>query len=222
MPPEAELGDSEVVQVVRDGYDAVAENYLSYAGQAEGHPRHSWLDELLARLAPASRILELGCGPGVPTALRVVSAGHRLVGVDLSPRQIELARRHAPDAEFINTDMLKLSFEASSFDAVVAFYSIIHVPRRHYAALFERIHHWLRPDGWLLASFGTGNSSGWLEEDLLGLGAANWTNSYDPATTERLLLDAHLLPKKAIELTQDEPTGPERWFYVLARNSRND
>ena len=78
--------------------------------------------------------------------------------------------------------MLEFDSDPGSFDAVVALYSIIHVPRRHYPLVFERIHRWLRPDGWLLASFGTGDSAGWLEEDLLGFGSANWTNSYDAAT----------------------------------------
>jgi hypothetical protein len=74
----------------------------------------------------------------------------------------------------------------------------------------------ISPSITLFASFGTGNSPGWLEEDLLGFGSANWTNSYDPVTTERLLRDAGLTPEIAEIVIQDEPTGPERWLYVLA------
>ena len=219
MSPEAELGDDEVADLVRHGYDAIAENYRTYVIEAVSHPRHVWLESLLDRLAPASRVLELGCGPGVPIAARTSAAGHRLVGVDISSRQIELARHEVPDAEFIVADMLEVDFDPRSFDAVVAFYSIIHVPRRHYPRLFERIHGWLRPGGSLLATLGTGDSPGWLEEDLLGLGSTNWTNSFDPDTTLRLLREAHLTPEVAELVTQDEPTGPERWLYVLAARS---
>ena len=217
MSPEADLGDDEVAALVRDGYDAIAESYLAYVTEAQAHPRHDWLDLLLGQLAPASRVLELGCGPGVPTASRIVAAGHELTGVDISARQVELARTAVPTATFRNASMLEVDFPEGSFDAVVALYSIIHVPRRHYPELFWSIRGWLRPGGWLLTSLGTGNSPGWLEEDLLGLGATNWTNSFDSAKTERLIRDARFRLDRAKEVNQDEPSGPERWLYVLAR-----
>lgn len=217
MSPEAEPGDHEVAALVRNGYDAIADRYALYAAGADLHPRHNWLSQLLGRLQPNSRVLELGCGPGVPTAVRIVAAGHRLVGVDISPRQIDIARREVPEATFVNTDMLELNFEPASFEAVVAFYSIIHVPRRHYPQLLGRIRNWLTPGGWFLASFGTGNSTGWLEEDLLGFGKPNWTNSYDPATTEQILRSSGLNPETIETVTQEEPTGPECWLYVLAQ-----
>ena len=44
-------------------------------------------------------IVELGCGGGV-TAKLLVAAGHEVVGIDLSPAQIELARRRVPNARF--------------------------------------------------------------------------------------------------------------------------
>ena len=195
----------------------MAERYATYAAASVGHPRHAWLDELLERLPPAADVLELGCGPGVPTAAAVVAAGHNLTGVDISSGQLEIARRAVPGATFLEADMAALDFPPSSFDAVVALYSLIHVPRRHYPALFLRISGWLRPNGVLLASFGTGDSPGWLEQDLLGFGAPNWTNSHDPATTEMLLEGAGLIPDRSELVVQDEPTGPERWLYVLAR-----
>ncbi|HZU74972.1 MAG TPA: class I SAM-dependent methyltransferase [Acidimicrobiales bacterium] len=212
-----DLGDEEVAALVRSGYDAIAERYLRYAAGAHSHPRHEWLGRLLDVLRPGSRILELGCGPGVPTARDIAEAGHRLVGVDISPRQLDLARRSVPGATFIEADMLALELEPGSFDAVVALYSIIHVPRRHYPVLFERIHRWLTPEGWFLASLGTGDSAGWLEEDLLGFGAKNWTNSCDVTTTERLLHASGLVPEVVEIVDQGEPSGPERWLYVLAR-----
>ncbi|MHB1910611.1 MAG: class I SAM-dependent DNA methyltransferase [Acidimicrobiales bacterium] len=217
MSPAAGPSDEEVAALVRDGYDAIAERYAAYVAESVSHPRHEWLEQLLGRLPAPSRVLELGCGPGVPAAAGIVSAGHDLLGVDISARQIDIARRQVPLATFLHADVLTLEFDAASFDAVVALYSIIHIPRRHYPELFGRVRRWLTPDGWLLASFGTGDSSGWLEEDLLGLGATNWTNSYDPATTEQLLRDAGLVPEVTELVTHEEPSGTERWLYVLAR-----
>ena len=49
--------------------------------------------------APAGPVFEVGCGGGV-TAARILAAGRDVVGVDLSPAQIDLARRRVPAGEF--------------------------------------------------------------------------------------------------------------------------
>jgi SAM-dependent methyltransferase len=53
--------------------------------------------ELLPRLAPRSRIVELGCGDGT-TARLLGDAGHAVHAIDSSPALVELARRNAPGA----------------------------------------------------------------------------------------------------------------------------
>ena len=217
MTPALQPSDEEVAALVCDGYDAIAERYAAYADDSVAHPRQEWVARLLGQLQSPSRVLELGCGPGVPTAAAIAGAGHDILGVDISAGQLAIARRRVPSATFLEADFLSLAFDAGAFDAIVALYSITHVPRRHYPELFSRIREWLRPEGWFLATFGTGDSNGWLEDDLLGFGASNWTNSFDRATTERLLRDAGLALESAELVEQIEPTGSERWLYVLAR-----
>jgi cyclopropane fatty-acyl-phospholipid synthase-like methyltransferase len=217
MTPALEPSDEEVAALVREGYDAVATRYASYVANSTEHPRGQWLQQLLSRLRPRSRVLDLGCGPGTPTAAAVVAAGHDVVGIDISGGQLALAREQVPSATFVHADFLDIAFEAGAFDAVVALYSITHVSRRHYAALFERIRTWVEPDGWFLATLGTGDSSGWLEEDFLGFGGTSWTNSFEPATTEQLLREAGLSLESVEIVETSEEWGAERWLHVLAR-----
>ena len=58
----------------------------------------------------------------------------------------------------------------AAFDAVVACYSIIHVPRGEQPELVRRIHRWLKPGGRFLANWALGawegkeeNWEGWVE-----------------------------------------------------------
>jgi SAM-dependent methyltransferase len=55
--------------------------------------------ELLGRLPPGARIVELGCGDGT-TARALSDAGHEVHGIDQSPALVALARRRAPRASF--------------------------------------------------------------------------------------------------------------------------
>ena len=213
------MSDDDVVAIVRDGYDQIAEQYMAaVAGGGTNAARGEWTNRLLEQLAPASTVLDLGCGPGVPTAATIAAAQHHVVGVDISPRQIELARRNVPDGSFVVGDVTEFGPEADSFDAVVALFSLTHVPRDRYAALFARLITWLRPGGWLLASMGTSDEAGWNEEDFLGFGHTNWTNGFDPDTTRTLLTTAGFALDAAEIVAEDTPFGPERWFWVLGRS----
>jgi SAM-dependent methyltransferase len=103
-----------------------------YEGWFEG----DWLDELAVRpdektgaevdfvsekleLEAGARILDLACGHGRHT-VELARRGHRLTGVDFSPRSLELARAAAGglDVDFVLEDMRKIDFEGE-FDAVI-------------------------------------------------------------------------------------------------------
>src|SRR5262249_57568270 len=116
-------------------------------------------DELIPRDAD---VLELGCGAGIPMTARI-AVGRRLTGVDISPEKIRRARRNVPDATFEVADMVALERPAASLDAVVAFYSLTHVPRDEQPTLFARIRNWLRPGGVFIASLGVEDDPGGVE-----------------------------------------------------------
>src|SRR5205085_11596163 len=83
-------------EVVRRGYDAIADRYAEWAASFES-PAMRWVDALLERLPEGSEVLELGCGGGDP-ATRALAARHRVLGVDISEQQLERARRLVPQA----------------------------------------------------------------------------------------------------------------------------
>ena len=63
---------------------------------------------------------------------------------------------------------MSLEFEAASFDAVVAYYTLFHLPREEHRPLLERIATWLRPGGYLLATVARGGHAGYTEPDFFG------------------------------------------------------
>jgi SAM-dependent methyltransferase len=125
----------------------------------------------------------------VPVA-QTLARHARVTGVDLSPVQIERARARVPEAEFICADMATLVFPPGSFDAVLALYSIIHLPVAEQPALLEKISGWLAPGGLFLATLGSGAWTG-TEQDWLGVGGAEmyWSHA-DAPSYRRWLADA--------------------------------
>ena len=142
-------------KLVRDGYDRCSEAFSEARRREPG----TELAPLLERLTPGSRVLDVGCGAGLPIAGALVRAGQRVTGVDVSTEQIKRARENVPLGEFLVADAMAVDFDPGSLDAAVSFYAIFHLPREEHEELFRRIARWLAPGGHLLASVA------WFRED---------------------------------------------------------
>ncbi|KAK6223193.1 methyltransferase [Colletotrichum tabaci] len=175
VPPE------NVKARLKESYDIIAPAYNDWTAQ-HSSLRIEYLEKLMEKLLAAkplsgqmSLVLELGCGCGLPATERLLLAPDVFVTAnDLSSTQIALARenlaRHGTDrVAFVEGDMMGLDFADASFDAIVAMYSIIHLPRDEQSDMIRRIAKWLKPGGLLLANFASENMPGlvmdkWLHD----------------------------------------------------------
>ena len=158
--------------LVRSGYDAISVAYRDDLGRANPSSSEdtaaykTWLDELAGLLPDAARVLDLGCGAGVPAARILAEYGFDVTGVDISGVQIERARQLVPQANFLQTDMATWDCEPGSYEAIVSLYALIHVPLDDQRRLFSRMAQWLSPGGCLLAIVGYERWTG--VEDYMG------------------------------------------------------
>jgi ubiquinone/menaquinone biosynthesis C-methylase UbiE len=106
----------------------------------------------IVELGYGDSALDVGTGHGEPaiTMAKIVGANGRVLGIDLSPEMIEVARRRAAlagvqDVDWLVQDAEKLDLDAGSFDAAVARNSLMFLPRpeRAIALIFDA----LRPGG---------------------------------------------------------------------------
>jgi SAM-dependent methyltransferase len=182
--------------LVRRGYDAISLAYRGDDGDAASSSAQDvsryagWVAELAALLRPGARIVDLGCGAGIPATRELASQGLAVLGIDFSAVQLRRARRLVPAARFVQADMATLQLRSGSADAVVALYSLIHMPAADQQALFPRIRHWLRPGGYLLAIVGAGRWTGTAPY----YGAEMFWEHADTATYLRWLQAARLMP----------------------------
>jgi cyclopropane fatty-acyl-phospholipid synthase-like methyltransferase len=158
-----------------------AEDVSNYTG---------WVEELAGLLPPHARVLDLGCGAGIPATRDLVAHGLQVLGVDFSAVQVRRARRLVPAASLVQADMTELRVRPASFDAVVSFYALIHVPLADQRALLPRIRDWLRPGGYVLATVG---ASQWTGTEPY-LGATMFWDHADTATYLRWLDAAGMAP----------------------------
>jgi SAM-dependent methyltransferase len=212
----ANLSD-ERKRIVQSAYDALGPRFGDWGEQIEGDPWERFLGELAARLRDGGLVLDLGCGNGAKIAH--LAERFELVAVDLSEEQLALARPRLPGATLLCRDFVDLDFEPGTFDAVTAFYSIMHVPRDEHRDLFGRIARWLKPGGLLLASLG---HVGGPDRTYEWLGVEMFFSSFDADTSRGLLRDAgfELELDELVWMREPEPQGEVAFLWVLARKPR--
>lgn len=138
---------------ISSAYNKIADRYY------HGHTKHSYrFGSFLKFLNKGDKILELGCGPGVD-ARCMVDKGIDVLGYDLSSKMIKIAKQICPQGKFEVRDMRSINFPINSFKAVVASFSIIHLPKKDVLPLFKKINKILLPHGYLYIGIQEGESA---------------------------------------------------------------
>ena len=197
-------------------YDRVAEPYAAqFFDELDRKPfDRRLLDDFAARCRDAGPVLDVGCGPGhVARYLR--DRGVAAEGVDLSPGTVAVARRLNPGLPVRVGDLTALDVDDHSIAGVVAFYSLIHLPRPVLPAALRELHRALRPEGVLLAALHGG--SGELHADeFVGQPVAVAAALYTGDELARLLADAGFTVEAVRERPPYEFEHPTPRLYALA------
>jgi ubiquinone/menaquinone biosynthesis C-methylase UbiE len=201
-------------QLVLEGYDRIAGKYAGWTSGVQKEERARCMAKLIEQLPACSELLDLGCGTGIPTTKKL--AEHFMVtGVDISPESVGRAQQNIPKAKFIRADMTKLNFPQDRFDAVTAFYCIIHIPRREHPKLLKTIASWLRPNGLIAATMGAHSLEAFFEKDWLGV--PMYWSSFDGETNKRLFEEAGLRVIRAQTVTEEAFGRSIDFLWIIAQ-----
>jgi 2-polyprenyl-3-methyl-5-hydroxy-6-metoxy-1,4-benzoquinol methylase len=133
-------------------YDDFANYQLTYL--QGGNPRH---DAIHRRLRPMirqrrpRRALDVGCGIGL-TVRWLAPLVTEAVGVDISPRNVEIARRLVPDASFTVASVSADPLPAGPFDLVTMLDVVEHFPPNDRPRVFQAVGEVISSDGVLVVN----------------------------------------------------------------------
>lgn len=207
----------------RGTYDAIARAYYQQLGdELAGKPLDRGLLEAFTELAAAGPVADVGCGPGHVT--RFLAARHpSVLGIDISPGMIAVAREHAPGLPFAVGSMVQLPAADGAWSGAIALYSIIHLTPAARSRACQEFARALRPGGWLLVAFH-------IDSPEFAVGAVNHLTSWfgqavrldgyflEPATVQRDLEAAGFtVAATLIRAPRPDIEYPSRRCYLLAQ-----
>ncbi len=219
---EAQARAAATYDAAADTYDAAANTFWDRFGRRTV----GRLD-----LAAGARVLDVCCGSGASAipAAEAVGATGSVLGIDLSQRLLEIARRKArlrglSNVEFRGGDMLDLGLSAGEFDAVVCVFGIFFVPDM--AAAVRALWELVRPGGrlaittWGPRFFEPGSTAFWNSVRAvapeLHRSFNPWDRICDPDALRRLLADAGIVSCDVIAEAGEHPiAAPEAWWSAV-------
>ncbi len=134
----------DYISIHKEVYNALANEYEE-RNQAVYQVTKEAVDELVTHCASKATVLELGCGSGLAVKL-LSEAGFSVTAVELSPNMIEVAKKVAPTATFIEGNFLKID-HAARFDAIFAFAFIHLFPKQDAMLVLQKVHSLLNAGG---------------------------------------------------------------------------
>lgn len=202
-------------ETVKAGYNKIANRYLTERERDAENVR--LLHDFIELLAPKSKVLDAGCGAGIPIT-KMLAEHFDVIGVDFSEAQIELAKKNVPDAHFFCQDMTELDFPNESLDGICSYYAIIHIPREEHAGLFANFHKMLRMSGVVLLCLGAENLVDDIDEDFLGT-RMYWSH-YDSETYIGMLKESGFSIMWAKHVADETCEGAKHLFVLAQKKAK--
>ena len=195
----------QALEVVKSGYDRLGN---LYSAERDKFDNRKEIGVFTSKLPVSGRVLDAGCGTGIPVARHLVQMGIEVMGIDFSKTMVASARENVPGATFKQMNMAEIDLTPESFDGVISTYAIIHIPREKHARIFRSFHSILKPRGVMLVSVAS-----WAWEEFADyMGVDMFWSHFDPDRTRSLIIEAGF----NIEFGRDVETGGEKHHWVLA------
>lgn len=188
---------------VKRDYDMIADEYAIEFGKL--YEDLEVVEKFLDKLKPNSKILDLGGGTGKLTDL-FIQKGHKAICYDFSKEMMKKAREYYPNIPYILDDMLNIEihFEKNTFDGIIAFYSLFHIPKEDLNNVFISINNILKEDGVFCFVVQLGDGEQFIDEPYLkeeGKGIL-YFNFFTKNLIEQILIDNNF--EKLYELEKNE------------------
>jgi SAM-dependent methyltransferase len=140
-------------------YDEVAADYAGlFAAELAGKPfDRELLDGFAGAVGGHGPVWDIGCGAAGHITRYLADCGVEVVGADISPGVVAVAREREPGLEFRVADMRALPVADGWLAGIVAFYSVIHLPREQIPVALAEFRRVLAPGGSLLLAMHGGS-----------------------------------------------------------------
>lgn len=180
----------DVLHLNRNAWDAIGKKVAS--PYLRKNKFRSTFNTFCAALPRNARVLDLGCGPGIPVTRALVRKKFRVTGIDLSEEMVSLARKNVPQATFSRVSITDIPYR-EEFDGIVASYSLLCLNPKNFRKAAARISRALKKGGFFLLALNEPPPGHTPKEDVVTiLGQRMYSRPYTEREVREIFGKQHL------------------------------
>lgn len=131
-------------------YDKISEQFLFSREKSQVHQK---VIEFANNLDKHCKVLDIGCGGGVPNSKYLTEKGLIVTGIDISKNLLSQALKNVPNATFLMSDITQFHTQ-DTFSGIIAWDSLFHLEYSEHESVFRKIYNLLKPGGLFLFTHG--------------------------------------------------------------------
>ena len=199
---------------LRETYDRIAEEWH------KDHRQDTWwtggTDAFISRLKPGDLVLDVGCGGGTKSRY-LIKKELRVIGIDFSPKMVEIAKREVPEGDFRVLDLNDAGALGRAFVGIFAQAVLLHTPRKEMANTFKLLAGMLKEGGYLYVAVKARRLQGVEEETRTendyGFPFRRFFSYFDLGEIESHMRETGL----DVVFSDVQPSGSSNWIQVIGR-----
>ena len=199
---------------LKSTYNRIAEDWF------KDHQEDTWwvsgTDKFISFLGPGDLVLDVGCGAGVKSKY-LANKGLKVIGIDLSDKMIEIARKEVPDAKFLVADINEPLQMDEKFDGIFAQAVLLHISKKDIKTVIHNLINQLKPKGYFYIAV-KGLKKGQPEEEIIKENdyGYEYKRFFSLYTQEELV---GYLTELGMAIVYNEIvlTGDTEWIQVIAQ-----
>ena len=198
---------ADINQKTKQAYNKAADKYqqLFFDELDKKGFDKNYLDEFSKHFKSNSIICDAGCGPCGHIEKYLTDKGMNVIGIDISEKCIEIAKKNFPTIPFEVGDFCKLNFSDNYFDGIISYYSVLDTPKIYLDKVMNEFHRVLKIGGYLLLVVKEGAAEG-FQSDLLGIETEIYFSLFTKKEIECFLKSNNF---KIIKIEQRNPYADE-------------
>lgn len=200
--------------VTQESYQKTAHEF---ARKVENLAPLESIEKFIKLLPSHAKIIDIGCGSGRDAKI-FSERGLSVLGIDFCQNLIDIAKKHAPLAQFQMMDIETATFPPSSFDGAWACCSLSHISKKNFPSVLATIHSLLKTNGHLYLTLKKGIGEV-QEKDLRYGDFEKFWSFYEEKEIKELVQKAHfeILEFSVVEINDKYQTHPSLRLFCKKR-----
>lgn len=160
------MSNQNIADINRKAWNAIVKQEKTIH-PTKGKKEAELLNVFIRSLPKGGKVLDLGCGSGIPIGKKLHNAGLVLVGVDVSEKMVKEYQKNISGATTYRTPMTGINFK-KEFDGIISSFSMLCLPPDDFSLVAHKIALALKAGGWFLLILNEGDSKTGAVQEVQG------------------------------------------------------